>query len=58
MVRTIGEALMKTLKKMAAIAAGHNAVVIRGTNRVHFETRYYPGIISTVRMHRKYFLPF
>jgi len=33
----IGNALMKNYDKMASIAATNNAVVIRGTNRVHFE---------------------
>lgn len=33
----LGEALMNNYEKMAAIAAEHKAVVIRGTKRVHFE---------------------
>jgi hypothetical protein len=33
----LGEALMKNYEKMAAIAAENHAVVIRGTQRVHFE---------------------
>ena len=33
----LGEALMKNYEKMASIAAEHKAVVIRGTQRVHFE---------------------
>jgi len=33
----IGNALMDNYTKMASIAAGNRAVVIRGTNRVHFE---------------------
>jgi len=33
----LGEVLMDNYTKMAQIAADNNAVVIRGTNRVHFE---------------------
>lgn len=33
----LGEVLMDNYEKMASIAAENNAVVIRGTNRVHFE---------------------
>ena len=33
----LGEALMKNYKKMASLASKTNAVVIRGTDRVHFE---------------------
>lgn len=33
----LGEALMKNYAKMASIAAENKAVVIRGTQRVHFE---------------------
>jgi len=33
----LGEALMKNYEKMAKIAAENKAVVIRGTDRVHFE---------------------
>lgn len=33
----LGEALMKNYEKMASIAAENEAVVIRGTHRVHFE---------------------
>jgi len=33
----LGEALMKNYSKMAEIASGNQAVVIRGTQRVHFE---------------------
>lgn len=33
----LGEALMNNYEKMTQIAADSNAVVIRGTNRVHFE---------------------
>lgn len=33
----LGEALMKNYENMARIAAENKAVVIRGTNRVHFE---------------------
>lgn len=33
----LGEALMKNYENMAKIAAENRAVVIRGTNRVHFE---------------------
>jgi len=33
----LGEALMKNFEKMASIAAVNKAVVIRGTDRVHFE---------------------
>jgi hypothetical protein len=33
----IGKALMDNYAKMASLAAGNQAVVIRGTNRVHFE---------------------
>lgn len=33
----LGEALMKNYEKMASIAAENKAVVIRGTQRVHFE---------------------
>lgn len=33
----LGEALMDNFDKMAAIASENNAVVIRGTKRVHFE---------------------
>jgi hypothetical protein len=33
----LGEALMKNYEKMASIAAENKAVVIRGTERVHFE---------------------
>lgn len=33
----LGEALIKNYEKMASLASGTNAVVIRGTKRVHFE---------------------
>jgi len=33
----LGEALMQNYEKMASLASDTNAVVIRGTNRVHFE---------------------
>ena len=33
----LGQALMDNYEKMASLAADNNAVVIRGTHRVHFE---------------------
>jgi len=33
----IGNVLVKNYKRMASFAASNRAVVIRGTNRVHFE---------------------
>ncbi|MDB5257350.1 MAG: hypothetical protein JWM14_2045 [Chitinophagaceae bacterium] len=33
----LGETLMKNYEQMAILAADHQAVVIRGTNRIHFE---------------------
>ena len=54
----LGEALMNNYEKMAQIAAENDAVVIRGTHRVHFEDEVLSWHHINGEKQRIYFLLF